>query len=85
MAHVGFISLVCPLSSVVRFCTALDVDCRVEASWKVVSWLLPRIREGGSSQGQQRRGSVEIVSKETELGLRRRGPARRLMHERKGK
>lgn len=53
----------------------------MEASWKVVSWFLPRIYEGGSSQGQQCRGSVEIVSKETELGLRRRGLARRLMHE----
>lgn len=28
---------------------------------------------------------MEIVSKETELGSRRRGLARRLMHERKGK
>lgn len=35
----------------------------------------------GSSQGQQCSGSVEIVSKETALGLRRRGLARRLMHE----
>lgn len=40
---------------------------------------------GGSSRGQQQRGSVEIVSKETELGLRRRGLARRLMHDREGK
>lgn len=37
----------------------------------------------GSSQGQQYRGFVEIVSKETVLGLRRRGLARRLMQEKK--
>lgn len=29
------------------FCIALQMDCRVAASWKVVSWLSPGIWEGG--------------------------------------
>lgn len=70
------------MSSGVRFGIAA-LDSPIEASWNVVSWFLPRVWGRGSSQGRQSRGSVEIVSKE--LGFRRRGPARRLTHEKMGK
>lgn len=66
----------------------VDLDRGVEASWKPVSWFLPKIWELGGGGGTQSRSSRRVEDlwrwspRRQLFGLRRRGLARMLMHDR---